>query len=432
MKTAVKSKGTTRFSFKSIKELEQNKSKKYTIYMFFTFGSQRFKISTGYKCNYSSWDFKKQRVKNVTAIKNKDLINNHLNYLEQNVNKVYLKTVENNEMPSSNLLKSRLLNTLNIVDHHKDNNKKKALTEYFEDIIEIKKQSVSKGTLNTYKQTLSKLIEYEKQKGLFLEFDHINLDFKANYKKYLEVNCNYSPSTIAKHFKKIKVILNRAYDDGLSSNLKHKNKGFSVKEELGTEIYLDEDEINTMLNKDLSYNKEFELARDIFLIGYYTGQRVSDYNNFSKNDIVTINDYQFIKFIQKKNRKNKEYINCPITSEMKQIMKRYNNDFPPKMLEKDINLNIKVVGRICGIKQNIKIDYTKGGLNNTEYKPKYKMICTHTARRSFATNMYKKGMPVFDIMLYTGHKTEKEFYNYISIKDEERASHIAKSGFFNM
>jgi predicted metal-dependent RNase len=63
---------------------------------------------------------------------------------------------------------------------------------------------------------------------------------------------------------------------------------------------------------------------------------------------------------------------------------------------------------------------------------KYELIKSHTARRSFCTNKYKAGMSVFDIMLFSGHTTEKEFYKYIRIKDQERASHIVKSGFFNV
>jgi hypothetical protein len=35
-------------------------------------------------------------------------------------------------------------------------------------------------------------------------------------------------------------------------------------------------------------------------------------------------------------------------------------------------------------------------------------------------------------MHFTGHTTEKEFYKYIRIKDEERAAHIAQSGYFNL
>jgi len=432
MKTTDKSKGTVRFAFKSIKELEKNKSKNFTIYMFFTYGNKRFKISSGYKCNYKSWDFKKQRVKNVTSVQNKDLINNHLNFLEQNINKVYVDTIEANEVPSANLLKSRLLNHLNNDDNNRTNNiEKQTLTEYFEKIIETKKGTVSKTTIHTYNQTLDKLKTYEKQNNIYLEFKHIDLNFYNDYKSFLE-GFEYSPSTIAKHFKKLKAVLNQAILEGLTNNQAHKSKRFQAKEEQGVETYLNEDEIQSMLKKDLTYNKKFELARDIFLIGYYTGQRVSDYNNFSKDLIVKIEGMEYLKFIQKKNFKHKKYVYCPITKEMKEIMKRYKNDFPPKMLDKDINLYIKDVGRICKIKDTIKVDYTRGGKHYTDYKPKHKMIGTHTARRSFATNMYLKGMPVYDIMLFTGHTTEKEFYKYIRIKDEERASHVVKAGYFNL
>jgi hypothetical protein len=41
-------------------------------------------------------------------------------------------------------------------------------------------------------------------------------------------------------------------------------------------------------------------------------------------------------------------------------------------------------------------------------------------------------MNIYDIMLFSGHSTEKEFYKYIRIEGEERASHIVKSGFFNI
>jgi hypothetical protein len=53
---------------------------------------------------------------------------------------------------------------------------------------------------------------------------------------------------------------------------------------------------------------------------------------------------------------------------------------------------------------------TKGGEEIKEYIPKYKLIHSHTARRSFCINMYKKEMPIFDIMHFSGHKSEREFY----------------------
>jgi integrase len=49
------------------------------------------------------------------------------------------------------------------------------------------------------------------------------------------------------------------------------------------------------------------------------------------------------------------------------------------------------------------------------------MVTAHTARRSFATNSYNRGIPVQTIMHTTGHKTEKTFRKYLLLSGEEHA-----------
>ena len=50
---------------------------------------------------------------------------------------------------------------------------------------------------------------------------------------------------------------------------------------------------------------------------------------------------------------------------------------------------------------------------------------THTARRSFATNMYKHyRLPALSIMKITGHTTEANFFRYIRMTPEENAQFI--------
>jgi integrase len=41
------------------------------------------------------------------------------------------------------------------------------------------------------------------------------------------------------------------------------------------------------------------------------------------------------------------------------------------------------------------------------------LLSTHTARRSFATNLFLSGFPAISIMKITGHTTEKSFMKYI-------------------
>ena len=59
------------------------------------------------------------------------------------------------------------------------------------------------------------------------------------------------------------------------------------------------------------------------------------------------------------------------------------------------------------------------------YAPKYKQVSSHTCRRSFATNLYRKGYRLSQIMPMTGHATESQLREYIGIDAEENAELIA-------
>jgi len=49
------------------------------------------------------------------------------------------------------------------------------------------------------------------------------------------------------------------------------------------------------------------------------------------------------------------------------------------------------------------------------------MVVSHTARRSFCTNMYLLGVPALTIMAISGHKTEENFRKYIKADNRKQA-----------
>jgi len=57
--------------------------------------------------------------------------------------------------------------------------------------------------------------------------------------------------------------------------------------------------------------------------------------------------------------------------------------------------------------------------------PKNELIKTHLARRTGCTLMHLAGIPAIDIMKISGHKTEREFLNYIKVSKEETAQNLA-------
>ncbi len=61
----------------------------------------------------------------------------------------------------------------------------------------------------------------------------------------------------------------------------------------------------------------------------------------------------------------------------------------------------------------------------------WQVVSSHTARRSAATNMYNSArMTTLQIMLITGHTTEKNFFRYIKVNREENAQSLSNDMFF--
>ena len=115
---------------------------------------------------------------------------------------------------------------------------------------------------------------------------------------------------------------------------------------------------------------------------------------------------------------------------VKCILVKYENSLPPSQNEQLINRNLKTLGRLCGMDDGITLKTTKGGRMTSCIRPKYEMIKTHTARRSFCTNAYLSKMDTLDIMALSGHKTESNFLKYIKVTGRERAKRIAEHKFF--
>lgn len=436
MKTTLeRTKGTPRFSFKSKNRAQKNKNTAFTIYLFFTYGGNRLKLSTGIKVKFVDWDFNKQRIRHKAHLTDKDTNNLKLSKIEKAIQEVFNESSLETTNVTPNYLKNRLKIKLN-GDKANSVRVKLTFSELIDKYIELKKGRIQKVTLRLYKQAALHVKDYEKNKGKKLELEDINTSFYKAFVNFLETEKEFALNTIGKHIKSIKTFMNFALTEGYTNNQAFKSSDFKVIKEITTEIYLNEDEIEAFYNIDLSKHPNLSHARDLFLIGYYTGQRVSDYNSFKKEDIQTIKGQDYFVITQQKNKKRGRKVYCPITKEIREIMNLRHNGLPPKRIpHKDINDYIKQVGQKLNLKslnEKVKCEFTKAGIQQTEYAPKYKLIKSHTARRSFATNMYKKGMPVYDIMLFTGHTTEKEFYKYIRIKDEERITHVLGSGFFNV
>lgn len=426
-KTIKNTNAVVRYSLKeSLKNLEATPTIDSLIMFHFSLKGKRFKKSTGYKCNFNQWDNDKQRIKTGKgSLKNAYGVNNFLNDLQGFAELEYSEMVKSREGINLNLLSEDIGNYIKGISTEAEI-KNDSLIDYAKDLQISKKGTINITTYRSNNQTINLLKRFESIYGI-LSFDSINMEFYRGFKGFLDEE-GYSVNTIGKHIKNLKTFLNDALLNGHTNNVIFKNKNFKAPKETTDEISLDDSEIKSLADLDLNKYPKMQQARDIFLIGYYTGQRVSDYNGLNENCIVEYDGQKFIKLIQKKTGNE---VNIPLRPEIVKIRERYDNKFPPKMSEPVLRLQIKSAAQKAKINDPIRRTQITKGKKTEVVIPKYKLVKTHTARRSFCTNLYKKGKPIQQIMLFSGHKTEREFYKYIRIETEEKALQIVRSGFFD-
>lgn len=242
-------------------------------------------------------------------------------------------------------------------------------------------------------------------------------DGTIDSKKHKNIN-GFKSNTIAYYMKLLKAILYEATKQGYYSN------SYTIKNLVSQEsvdnIYLDEAELQKIKDVDLSLYPVLDRDRDYFLLLAWTGCRYSDLDKIATSDIKD----GFITFRQQKTN-NK--VTIPLHPVVLEILEKRNYDIPKVMDNHFYNSHIKKVAKLAGIDTPETITFTRGGKLVTEHHPKYELVSSHTGRRSFCTNMYKRGLPTLMIMSISGHTTETSFLKYIKVRQSEHAEMMKKA-----
>jgi integrase len=302
------------------------------------------------------------------------------------------------------------------------------LFEFIDGFIESRKENpeYARGTICKYRQTLTHLRGYEKYAKKKLDFDSINLDFYERFTKYLYAQ-NYTNNFVGKMIATLKVFLNEATEKGVNKNMAFKSRKFTVLKEEINNIYLSEREIDMLYQMELSDNLKLDRVRDLFIIGCYTGLRFSDLSTLSAHHITQRDDHELL---QVTTQKTSQSVTIPLHPFVKSIIMKYNGNIPKTMSNQKMNDYLKELGQLADLKESVSITKTRGGKRSDTVHEKWELITTHTARRSFATNAFKRGIPSISIMKITGHTTEKSFMKYIKITNEENAILMYSNDFF--
>ncbi len=249
-------------------------------------------------------------------------------------------------------------------------------------------------------------------------FQDVDLAFYNDFCRWMDETKHYKANTKGTQIKNLKAAMNAAYREGL-----HDNNAFQQfvkpKEEVDN-VYLTQDELDALYELPLTGYKA--KARDIFLVGCYTAMRWSDFSRLQDKDITDDTIYFT-------HQKTGFRVSIPLHPIVKEVLERYGG-MVPQISEQKLNQYIKEVCRDAGITQPATKVYYKGGERVEEVRPKCEMVSSHTARRTAATNMYKSGLPAYNIMLITGHTSEATFRKYIKFEKEQNAEMMRDNPYF--
>ena len=327
----------------------QDPTKPQKIYVRYYIGRKiDFYASTGRTVLVDDWDTLKQRIKDRSHL---------INRLEDNQYLLDLKKhFEDFEFLN---LKQGIIPTYEKVKNHFDAFKKNTNTEneptpdeptpehvptffeFVESFIHEAKTKpnrhtvnhtpVKSGTIRSYLTTLNLFKRYNDEVQRF-DFDDIDMDFYNNFSKWCD-SLGFKKGYKGKNIKTLKTWMSSAVRNGITTNVKFRDTDFvSVKETADT-VYLSLDELTTIWKLDLSKSPTKERARDLFLIGCFTGLRVSDFNTLKPSSVREI---EGVKILIVKTQKTNKTVGIPLHPIVEAIFTKYDGK-PPRMQDQKIN-----------------------------------------------------------------------------------------------
>ncbi len=311
-----------------------------------------------------------------------------------------------------------------------------------------------------------------------MTFDQINKKFADGFVNYLE-KMGFMPKTVNQQVLCFRRLCNAAAIDEVNTNLISVSVWGEreVKDkEKRAEVALSDNEINALY--DMPLRGVREQVRDVWMLGFLSAQRVSDYANYTKGNFKTTPNGVNVIVLQQKKTGNDVVV--PIIDErVTEICNKYDYDFP-KLTRTVINRYIKEVLQMLSAtvpslgewvrtqlsmaerrKETKYLDWKKRmdkgeklhGDDLKRYKEmkayavehgsgellwkrdfsgeivkrKWECVSSHTSRRSAVTSLYNSGLfDVRDLMSISGHQTIKNFEGYIKRGSIEQAERIAE------
>lgn len=400
-------------------------------------------VSTEILVYRDQWSKPHQKIKakaNTDEIRNE--INNYLKNLKEYVINTFNSDYHDGKTIDKNWLKT-LVKSFSNQSTNSEKDIKIFLTDYSEKFAEDSKnrtnnrtgKEIKTRTIQDYQDTINKIKVFEGFIGKRIKFADVDLKFHGDFITFLRTKQKLGENTIGAKIDNIKSFIRDAETNKINVNVEYKSKKFYSPSSKSEDIYFNEAEISKIRSHHFEFDSYLDNARDWLMIGLWTGLRVSDLLGLTKKDLKGGN-------IDNTNFKTDIPVSIAIHPHISEILKKRHGEFPRKITDQKFNNYIKKVAEKVGFTDMVEGSKTcvvedekgkpildeKGKKMHRKKKGiyhKYELVSSHICRRSFATNLYGK-LDTLTIMKITGHKTEKQFLEYIKITSKEHTEKLNK------
>lgn len=386
-------------------------SQNYIFFVFYLYG-KKYRYSTKIKIDRSEWDLKTQRPK-----ARRGLIGEANRKITHELNE-YQKVFDDlkryyKESLTKEVVKKKFDEHFQLAQVTKRLN----YSDYFQIYIQQKKdsESVKKDSWQKYTRIHTAILQIQKKKKKIFYLSDFDSAFFNDLIAYFRKEKNISDNTLRRKLGFLKSFLHWCVKNGYSVNSAFRD--VKIKKRETSHISLSHSDLEVLENLELDPVKDY--YRDLFLIGCYSGQRFSDYKRFNKKYVVG-------NFIEIRAKKTGQFSYIPLSRKLKALLDKYDWELPTISSQK-FNDHIHEICRIAGFTEIVTRDRFFGNRKETEEIARFKLIASHTARRTFITLSEQKGVSHSLIMKVTGIKSLKTLENYIKIDKDRLSEAIIKA-----
>jgi integrase len=404
---------------------DKHAKQKSTIRTSVSYHGNRIVFCPGYSICPECWDQKSGLPKSIRGNIEVKITKTNLKELDLNIRRLYDDlTLNGRQNVTPEIFQSKILQMVHPEKYGEESVSKITLIDFVNQFVKDSETGVrlkdnqyqlEENTIKPYRTTRKHLIGLQTLiKKEFLLTD-LNQKLHDEFSEYLISDLGMSKNAHSKIIMVLLQILKYAVKKKLLPTSILSEVQFNTSREETDNIYLNENEIELLMSLTQFGNKNDEEVRDMFVLGCYTGLRFS---NYSKLDLDYIQD-GILKTIQ---IKTKQKVTIPIHPNVRKIIDKYNGVLPNVPTNQEFNRTLKELGKkIPELNVPFAKQITRNRKKVVEETMKWEKLTTHTARRSFCTNMYLLGVPPMTIMSISGHRTEKSFRSYIKATGEEHA-----------